>query len=253
APAVSLGTLIARRPRSVDTAIEGPYVIPRPGGGWALIVSYDSLASTYHVRVAVADDLYGPYRDHEGRELTDLDADPEATGLTVLASHRLEGARGLLAPGHASVLTEPGRQLLVHHTRFPDDPLQHEVQVRRLVWSQGGWPLVSIQPWAGAAENDDEATWPTDVTGLLGTWEVVDWSGPTQQVAASREIEVTADALAGLVPHGRGRFTRDTGAADGGPVDAVVFPAWDAARGRSTLSFAARGPAGTVVVGTRVG
>ncbi|WP_084106600.1 arabinan endo-1,5-alpha-L-arabinosidase [Demequina sp. NBRC 110056] len=248
-PAASLGTLIARRPRSVDTAIEGPYVIPRPGGGWALVVSYDSLASTYHVRVAVADDLYGPYRDHEGRDLTDLDSDPEVTGLTVLASHRLDGARGLLAPGHASVLTEPGRQLLVHHTRFPDDPRQHEVQVRRLVWTHGGWPLVAVQPWAGDREVDDEGQWPGDAAELIGTWEILDWAGPTQEVASSREVVVTADALAGLVAHGQGRFTRGGDA----PVDAVVFPAWDAVRDRATLSFAARGPAGTVIVGTRVG
>ncbi|SEJ11206.1 arabinan endo-1,5-alpha-L-arabinosidase [Demequina mangrovi] len=249
-PASSLGTLIARRPTSVDTAIEGPYVIPRPGGGWALVVSYDSLVNTYHVRVALADDLYGPYVDHEGREMTDLEADPEAVGLTVLASHRLEGAeRGVLAPGHASVLTEEGHQLLVHHTRFAETPREHEVQVRRLVWTQGGWPLVSVQTWAGARENDDESTWPADAAELAGEWEIVDYSGPTQEVVPSRRVRVGAAELEGLVAHGSGRFTRDGDV----PVDAVVFPAWDAVRACATLSFAARGPEGTVVVGTRVG
>ncbi|WP_062383312.1 arabinan endo-1,5-alpha-L-arabinosidase [Demequina iriomotensis] len=250
APASSLGTLIARRPRSVDTAIEGPYLVPRPGGGWALIVSYDSLVSTYHVRVAVAEDLYGPYVDHEGRSMTDLDADPLAVGLTVLASHRLEGAeRGILAPGHASVLTEPGRQLLVHHTRFAETPRQHEVQVRRLVWTHGGWPLVSIQTWAGEREDDAEAGWPADVASLAGEWEIVDYALPTDVVQASRRVSVGEAEFAGLVAHGAGRFTRDGES----PVDAVVFPAWDAVRAVATLSFAARGPQGTVVVGTRVG
>ncbi|MDN4479222.1 arabinan endo-1,5-alpha-L-arabinosidase [Demequina sp. SYSU T00039] len=248
APASSPGTLIARRPRSVDTAIEGPFILPRPGGGWALIVSYDSLVSTYHVRVAVAEDLYGPYVDPDGHEMTDLDADPLTVGLTVLASHQLEGGRGVLAPGHASVLTEPGHQLLVHHTRFVDQPRQHEVQVRRLVWTQEGWPLVSIQPWGGSHEDDDEAAWPSDVAALRGDWEIVDLGGPTDQVAPARRVTVDDAALAGLVPHGRGRFTRSGDA----PVDAVVFPAWDTVRGRETLAFAARGPRGTVVVGTAV-
>lgn len=249
-PASAPGTLIARRPRAVDTAIEGPYVIPRPGGGWALIVSYDSLASTYHVRVGVADAITGPYRDPAGHDFTDLDAPPEQIGLTVLASHRLDGARGLLAPGHASVLTEPDRQLLVHHTRFPDDPRQHEVQVRRLVWTHERWPLVAVQPWAGEREVDDESLWPTDVESLVGTWEIVDWSGPTQQVAPSQHVQVTPASLVGLTAHGRGRFTR---AGEAGAVDAVVFPAWDAVRGVATLSFAARIGGDRVVVGTRVG
>lgn len=248
APASSPGVLIARRPRSVDTAIEGPFILPRPGGGWALIVSYDSLVCTYHVRVAVAEDLYGPYVDPAGHAMTDLDADPTQVGLTVLASHRLDGARGILAPGHASVLTEPGHQVLVHHTRFVETPLQHEVQVRRLVWTHGGWPLVSIQPWAGERENDDESAWPADVAALAGDWEVLDWSGPTDVPAATRRVTVDDALLEGLVARGRGRFTRDGDA----PVDAVVFPAWDAARAQPTLSFAARGPHGHVVVGTRV-
>ncbi|WP_062518925.1 arabinan endo-1,5-alpha-L-arabinosidase [Demequina silvatica] len=248
APASSPGTLIARRPRAVDTAIEGPFLLPRPGGGWALIVSYDSLVSTYHVRVAVADDLYGPYVDPEGRVMTDLDADPLAVGLTVLASHRLEGARGILAPGHASVLTEADHQVLVHHTRFEETPRQHEVQVRRLVWTHQGWPLVSVQPWGGPREGSDESAWPSTVGELAGEWEVVDYAAPTDAVAPSRRITVGDDALAGLVAHGSGRFTRDGDA----PVDAVVFPAWDAVRGRATLSFAAR-TSGRVVVGTRVG
>ena len=247
-PASSPGTVIARRPRSVDTAIEGPYVIPRPGGGWALIVSYDSLMSTYHVRVAVADAIEGPYLDPAGRDLADLEADPEFTGLTVLASHRLDGARGLLAPGHASVLTEPDHQILVHHTRFPDEPRQHEVQARRLVWTAQGWPLIAPQPWAGQREVDDESAWPREVGELLGEWEIVDYASPTHSVAPSRRIEVTADAVAGLTAHGRGRFTREGDE----PVDAVVFPAWDPVRGVPTLSFAARAPHGFVVVGTKL-
>jgi len=248
-PASSPGTLIARRPTSVDTAIEGPYLVPRPGGGWALIVSYDSLVSTYHVRVAVAEEITGPYVDPAGREMTDLDADPREVGLTVLASHRLEGARGILAPGHASVLTEPGHQLLVHHTRFAETPTQHEVQVRRIVWTHERWPLVSVQPWAGGREDDDESTWPSDVACLEGEWEILDYGLPTETVQDSRRVRVGAAELAGLVAHGRGRFTR----AGASPVDAVVFPAWDAVREAPTLSCAARGPEGTVIVGTKVG
>ena len=79
----------------------------------------------------------------------------------MLAGHALDGGRAWLAPGHASVLTDGDRQLLVHHVRDADDPTQHEVQVRRLVWTADGWPVVSPQPWAGDAEPDDDDRPPT--------------------------------------------------------------------------------------------
>ena len=109
------------------------------------------------MRVGVSAQLTGPYADRAGRDLTDLDGDPALVGTLMLAGHTLDGGRSWLAPGHASVLTDGDRQLLVHHVRDADDPTQHEVQVRRLVWTADGWPAVSPQPWAGDAEPDDAA------------------------------------------------------------------------------------------------
>jgi arabinan endo-1,5-alpha-L-arabinosidase len=253
------GLLLARRPRSADGAVEGAFVVRRPGGGWALLSSFDSLFDTYHLRVAVGPGPTGPFRDLAGRLATDLDADP--VGSVVLAGHRFPGGPGRLAPGHASVLTEqlPGgtRHLLVHHVRDADDPTQHEVQVRRIVWTRGGWPLVAPQPWAGTEEQDDESAWPASLAGLAGTWETVTYHRG-DVVTAARPLVVTATELAGLVPHGAGRFTwraptDGTVPAGGAVVEAVVFPSRDAVRGRSALSFAAICTAtGVVTVGTQV-
>lgn len=279
------GTLLARRPRLADGAVEGAFVLPRPDGGWALLVSYDSLAGTYHLRAAVGDGVTGPFRDRGGRAMTAGAAgtegtraaeragegagegaasgvDPWQVGVPVLASHRLAGGPGLLAPGHASVLTEPGRQLLVHHVRDADAPTEHRAQVRRLVWTHDGWPLVSPQPWAGPdRENDDTATWPVSPAVFGGTWEVLDVGAATAKVADGRTgalDEVLDGALAGTAranAHGAGRFT--WGHPDGAPTStprwtAVVFPGWDAVRGRTTLCLTATDDAGRVVTGTRV-
>ncbi len=113
------GACVARRAASVEGAVEGAFVLPRPGGGHAMLVSYDSLFSTYHLRAGVAAHVAGPYRDRAGRLLTDVAADPGSVGTTILASHQLVGGRAWLAPGHASVLTTPSpgggeHQLLVH-------------------------------------------------------------------------------------------------------------------------------------------
>ncbi|MCK9792411.1 arabinan endo-1,5-alpha-L-arabinosidase [Isoptericola sp. 4D.3] len=258
------GRLLARRSRAADGAVEGAFVLPRPGGGWALLVSYDSLASSYHLRAAVGDAVPGPYRDRTGRLMTDVDADPWAVGVPVLAGHRHAGGPGVLAPGHASVLTErvpatspdtaPAagshvRQLLVHHVRDADAPTEHRLQVRRLVWTHDGWPLVSPQPWAGTdREVDDPARWPSDPAALDGAWE---------QLTPGADPTRVQDAVAGpLAPRtevralGGGRFTWT--AADGAAVAAVVHPGWDAVRERATLCLEALDDAGRVTLATRL-
>lgn len=275
----SPGRLLARRSRLADGAVEGAFVLPRPGGGWALLVSYDSLAGTYHVRSAVGDDVAGPFRDRAGRLMTDGGAgaegalsdvadgdaadgvDPWQVGVPVLASHRLAGGPGILAPGHASVLTEPGRQLLVHHVRDADAPTEHRVQVRRLVWTHDGWPLASPQPWAGPPrENDDAVAWPAGPGAFGGTWEVLD-VGATPAKVADGQVGALDDVLGGALsgvgearPLGEGRFTweRAAGQEPARAWTAVVFPAWDDVRDRATLCLAAMDDAGRVVTGTKV-
>ena len=165
------GILLARRPRSVEGAVEGAFVLPRPDGGYALVALVrlallDVPRARRRLRAADR-----PVRDRAGRDLTDLDGDPALVGTLVLAGHPLDGGRPWLAPGHASVLTDGDRQLLVHHVRDADDPTQHEVQVRRLVWTADGWPVVSPQPWAGDAEPDDPPpTDPADARRARGSW-----------------------------------------------------------------------------------
>ncbi|RMI13151.1 arabinan endo-1,5-alpha-L-arabinosidase [Cellulomonas triticagri] len=248
------GLLLARRPHEVEAAVEGAFVLRRPGGGWVLLSSFDSLFDTYHLRVVAGPQPVGPYRDLLGRSATDVAADP--VGSAVLAGHRFAGGPGRLAPGHASVLTEPlrdgrERHLLVHHVRDAADPHQHEVQVRRIVWTADGWPLVSPQPWAGAVEQDDDATWPASPAGLAGTWEVVTFARGDVLTDAVPRAVVAAD-LAGLVAHGAGRFTWNR-PGGGAPVEVVVFPSWDAVRHRAALSFAALDTGtGMVSVGTQV-
>jgi len=280
----SPGRLLARRSRLADGAVEGAFVLPRPVGGWALLVSYDSLAGTYHLRAAVGDDVAGPFRDRAGRLMTDGAAgtkeessgvDPWQVGVPVLASHRLTGGPRLLAPGHASVVTEPGRQLLVHHVRDADAPTEHRVQVRRLVWTHDGWPLVSPQPWAGPdRENDDSGTWPADPGVFGGVWEVLDVGAAPDKVAEG-QVGALGDVLEGALVGGltgglrgaldvggraralgEGRFAWES-TADGGVRPArmwaaVVFPGWDAVRDRATLGLAAMDDAGRVVTGTKV-
>lgn len=231
-----LGTVIARRPRSVDRAIEGAYIVYRADEDrFVLFVSYDSLFSTYHVRVAVARQITGPYLDANGREMTDLDADPTGIGTKVLGSYRFGADTGWLAPGHNSILTEPGADgdeyFMVHHVRFADDPTQHVVQLRRVLFTDAGWPVVAPQPFAGADPETLSEPVPVD-----GVWRVLRLDPSSTELVDAVALPVTVPNEPGRLATGKAERVRlRVGAVD---VDAVVFGSFDWADGRAALSFA---------------
>ena len=243
-----LGIVIARRPRSVDGAIEGAYIVYRPEEDrFVLFVSYDSLFSTYHVRVAVSDQITGPYLDANGRDMTDLDSDPHAIGTKVLGSHRFGSDTGWLAPGHNSILTEQGdagdEYFMVHHVRFADDPTQHVVQLRRVFFTDAGWPVVSPQPFAGARR--ESLAEPVPVAGV---WQVLRFDPASTDLVESVALPVTVPGDSGRVADGTPEQVRlQVGAID---LDAVVFGSWDWARERTALSFAGLDADGVAWQGT---
>ncbi|WP_104163811.1 arabinan endo-1,5-alpha-L-arabinosidase [Cryobacterium sp. N22] len=258
-----LGALIARRPVSVDRAIEGAFIVyRREEDRYVLFCSYDSLFDSYNVRVAVAAEITGPYTDLLGHSMTDLDTDAALIGTKVLGSHRFGDDTGWLAPGHNSILIEPGtgvdEYFMVHHVRFADDPSQHVVQLRRTFFTDAGWPVVSPQPFAGA-----DAERLAAPVSLAGPWRAVRLApessalvnADTVSVAPARTV--TADAPERLFD-GSTELVRlvvggaDTsGAASGTELDAVVFASWDWANARPALSFSGLAADGVAWFGTR--
>jgi arabinan endo-1,5-alpha-L-arabinosidase len=275
-----LGSLIARRPVSVDRAIEGAYIVyRREEDRYVLFSSYDSLFNSYNVRVAVADEITGPYTDLLGHTLTDLDGAPELIGTKVLGSHRFGNDTGWLAPGHNSILTEAGlpgtagsvdaghreaEYFMVHHVRFADDPHQHVVQLRRTFFTATGWPVVSPQPFAGA-----ELERLLEPVSLAGPWNVVRLDQPSTALVDSVETTVTAapavlelgaaDAADRLFDGEPARLRIVVGGTDaagteasaGTELDAVVFTSWDWANARPALSFSGLAADGVAWFGTR--
>lgn len=115
-------------------AIEAPFLV-RHGDWFYLFASFDlccrGSASTYNVRVGRARAITGPYVDASGVPMT-------AGGGTVV----LESMGRVRGPGGESVLSDGGRDFLVHH--FYDD-LAHgapTLQIRPITWDADGWPQV---------------------------------------------------------------------------------------------------------------
>ncbi|MCU1517362.1 MAG: glycoside hydrolase family 43 [Pseudarthrobacter sp.] len=264
-----LGEAIARRPKSVEGAVEGAFILRRPEDGrYVLFTSYDSLFGSYNVRVAVADAITGPYRDFRGLAMTDLGAPPALVGTKVLGSHQFDGGTGWLAPGHNSVLTQDGpdgepEHYLVHHVRFAADPSEHVVQLRRLFFTTTGWPVVSPQPFAGR----DAETLPAPEP-VAGTWQVLRFDPDSVDLVHAETAEVScvpagtsADSAVtvsgGTVSDGTPApaALRITGAPDGSAgtiqLDAVVFGSWDPVHGRPALSFSGIDVHGVAWSGTK--
>lgn len=242
------GALIARRPQSVDGAIEGAYVVHRAQDDrYVLFVSFDSLVDSYSVRVGVADEITGPYRDHQGRDLTSpSDAEALVAGTKVLGGLRFPGGTGLIAPGHNSIFHDGDATFMVHHVRFADDPTQHEAQVRRVHWTASGWPVVSPHPFAGVGSERLPAPVP-----VAGEWDAVRFAPEVSTMADAQRVRcdsaVSCDgepvtASLRLLPSAGntadGTVADDAAAEhDAVALDAVVFGAWDPVAERTVLAF----------------
>lgn len=241
-----VGTLIARRPASVDGAVEGAYIVHLPEDDrFALFVSYDSLFESYSVRVAVAVEVTGPYVDVNGRVLTDTEGDaPDAVGTKILGGHRFPGGTAWIAPGHNSVFRDGERLFLVHHVRHADDPTRHEAQIRRVHLTASGWPLVSPHPFAG-----DEAERLAEPESIDGDWNVVRLDPLRRGVEASVPLRVVAAAHTDGDPVAIPVIVQ---VPDGDVVlDAVVFGAWDPVAERPVLAFAGLDASGIVWTGSQ--
>ncbi|MCM1025769.1 MAG: arabinan endo-1,5-alpha-L-arabinosidase [Roseburia sp.] len=149
-----MGFCLARRPDWADTAIEGPYIIYHPDMDYYyLFVSYASLKSDYNIRVGRSRDITGPYLDHNGRDLRDLSDEDATLGYMLACGYKFDDdPNGYMGPGHNSVLRDKdGEWYLVSHIR-PHNLRQEEpsfLQIRKMLWTEDGWPLVSPEPYAG--------------------------------------------------------------------------------------------------------
>lgn len=189
-----LGTRVASRPRAVEGALEGAYIVNRSEPSQErhmMFVSFDSLINTYDVRVAAAPLVTGPYTDRNGAPLISstldgesLTAHPDRHGTVVLAGHQFEGQEALIAPGHNSVLTTKDGDYMVHHVRFGRNPREHDAQIRRMFWLDSGWPVVSPMIYRG-----ESAAFTQSLTGaeLAGEWQVVDFRNEPAQLFVAED------------------------------------------------------------------
>ncbi|MCR4798188.1 MAG: arabinan endo-1,5-alpha-L-arabinosidase, partial [Lachnospiraceae bacterium] len=85
-----IGICVAKRPRYLSTAVEGPYMIYHPDFAYYyLFVSFGSLKSDYCICVGRSRSITGPFLDAEGRSLV-MDEEGTMAGNLIMAGYRWE-------------------------------------------------------------------------------------------------------------------------------------------------------------------
>lgn len=179
------GIPLATRPREmVDTSVEGAYIRYNDQTGYYyLFVSYGSLASDYNVRVGRSKQITGPYIDYHNVEMTTLNEKPNQIGLKVTSGYKFGTGEGWYALGHNSVLNDDGNWYLVHHTRPETAPKWPYLQVRKIVWTKDGWPLVCPCPYSG------EILQPISKDAISGYYERIEFN-PEESNLITQSIPV---------------------------------------------------------------
>jgi arabinan endo-1,5-alpha-L-arabinosidase len=135
---------LAARPRQgkhktppVEGAIEAPFII-RHGQHWYLFVSWDfccrGARSDYKVVVGRAEEVTGPYRDRDGKSMSD-------GGGTLILEAATDKWRGA---GHPAVYREDGVDFLLFHAYSATNG-RSRLQISTIEWD-GGWPSVARLP-----------------------------------------------------------------------------------------------------------
>ena len=113
---------------------------------YMLFTSWGDLGVDYHIRVAYAQDVTGPYIDAQGFDMTDPDP-IHVPGDKLVGGYNfdLPGLPGVMATGHNSLMQDDTGLYIVHHARPEGDRRRPFLQVRRLFLREDGralaWPL----------------------------------------------------------------------------------------------------------------
>lgn len=145
--------------------IEGPEIIYNPTlRKYYLFIAYDWLGTKYNTRVCRADHPTGPFYDFKGVDAnTDVDHGPMIT-----APYQFMGHAGYQGISHNAVFTDDkGNYFFASQARPVVNAYFMNLHVRKIFWTQDGWPVVSPERYAW----EDNSTVAREQ--ISGEWEQI--------------------------------------------------------------------------------
>ncbi|UJF32570.1 arabinan endo-1,5-alpha-L-arabinosidase [Paenibacillus hexagrammi] len=252
------GTRIASRDHQTEEgAVEAPYMIyNKETKKYYLFVSYDSLFADYNVRVGRSDSMKGPFVDKNGNDLNDTKHTPQyEIGNKVLGGYSFTKGEGWIAPGHNSVLQDQGKTFMVSHARAESRTSWSYLQVRQMLWTKDGWPVVSPERYAG------EYLQLIPKSIIAGQWERIYQAKDANGRVKAKPLILTADGKAEGEP-GVGSWKFDgehtiTIEWSGDSVNkrseqVLLLPSWDWELNRPSLVFTGLDEQGASVWGKQI-
>jgi len=130
-----------------------------------IFIAYDWLETKYNVRVGRADNPQGPFYDFEGVNINTVqDHCP-----MIIAPYKFAGHSGWQGTAHCAVFKDDkGQYYLAHQGRPGVDKYFMDLHVRKIFWTQSGWPVVSPERYAWES-NDAVAQ-----DSISGQWERIE-------------------------------------------------------------------------------
>jgi arabinan endo-1,5-alpha-L-arabinosidase len=151
--------------KSINGNIEGAEIIYNAQlDKYYLFIAYDWLETKYNVRVGRSDSPDGPFYDFNGHDLNT----EEDHGPMIIAPYKFKGHSGWQGTSHVSVFSSNGQFYIAHQGRPGVDRFFMVLHVRKISWSEDGWPMASPERYA-ASEQTEVLT-----SDLYGTWERVE-------------------------------------------------------------------------------
>jgi arabinan endo-1,5-alpha-L-arabinosidase len=149
----------------INGNIEGPEIIYNATlNKYFLFIAYDWLQTKYNVVVGRSDSPEGPFLDYLGRDMNVA----EDNVPMILAPYKFDTHAGWQGVSHCAIIKDDaGQYYMAHQGRPVVDSYYMILHVRKMFWTQDGWPVVSPERYANVPQ--------TAITSneLAGQWDQI--------------------------------------------------------------------------------
>lgn len=134
----------------INGNIEGPEVIHNEElNKYFMFISYDWLETKYNVRVGRSDSPDGPFYDFQGNDINN----ERDNGPMILAPYKFNNHSGWQGVSHPAVFKDDQDQYFMAHQGRPgENSFFMILHVRKIHWTEDGWPIVSPERFANVSQ-----------------------------------------------------------------------------------------------------